>query len=392
MQEQYPLWPKYEADEIAEAMQILASGRVNYWTGNKGRKFEQQFAEYIGCKHAIAVANGTLALELALRAINLAPGDEVIVPSKTFIATASVVVTCNASPVVADVELDSHNISAATIEPLITSRTKAVVVVHLNGIPCDMEPIIELARANNLVVIEDCAQAHGAIYKNKKIGSYGDISTFSFCQDKIMSTAGEGGMLLTNNESFWKKAWSYKDHGKDYDLLQTKNPKPGFRYVHTSFGTNYRLTELQSAVGLLQLSKLDKWIEARTKNAEILRVAIKDNPAFRAYEPNADSKPAYYKFQFNVVPENLNKGLTRNMIIAELQKRSVPCAEGCCSEIYLEQAFTNNNLGPTQRLPNASVLSETSLILPVHPNLTPSHMHKMVEAINEVMSHEYISN
>ena len=207
-------WPRFDEEEIYAAEQVLRSGKVNYWTGEEGKIFEKEFAEYVGVKHGIAVANGTVALELALEALGIAEGDEVIVPSRTFIASASAVVMRGAVPKIADIDPVSQNISVKSIRDQISPRTKAIIVVHLGGWPCEMDEILAIARNHNLFVIEDCAQAHGASYKGKRVGSFGDIAAFSFCQDKIMTTAGEGGMVVTNNPTLWKRAWSFKDHGE----------------------------------------------------------------------------------------------------------------------------------------------------------------------------------
>src|SRR5579859_8051048 len=270
----FPSWPHFEADEIASATRVLESGRVNYWTGEEGRRFEEEFAAHSGCKYGIAVANGTVALELALHALGIGPGDEVIVPSRTFIASASCAVMRGARPVLADVDPDSQNLTADTIRPLITARTKAIIAVHLAGWPCDMEPIMALSRERGLKVIEDCAQCHGATYNNRPVGSLGDVGAFSFCQDKIMTTGGEGGMLTTNDETIWRRAWSFKDHGKSYDAVYNRQYPSGFRWLHESFGTNWRLTEFQSALGRTLLRKLPRMVDVRRRNAAILTQAF----------------------------------------------------------------------------------------------------------------------
>lgn len=382
-----PGWPYIAADEIAAVTKVLESGKINYWTGDVGRQFETEFAKYIGVKHAIALANGTLALELALKALPLQPGDEVIVPSKTFIATASCVVACGGVPVVADVDLDSQNISAATIAPHINERTKAIIVVHFAGLACDMDPILELGRKHNLFVIEDCAQAHGATYKGKQVGSLADVGLFSFCQDKIMTTGGEGGMLVTNNTELWRKAWEYKDHGKDYDAVHAKHDPQnvGFKWLHNSFGSNYRLTEMQSAIGLQQLRKLPQWLEQRRANAAILAAELAQVPGLQVHVANNDFNHAYYKFYFTIDPTKLNKSWTKEKIMTALSEVGVPCREGSCSEIYRELAFVNSGYAPKQPFANAQQLSQVTLMLPVHPTMDASHIQAMVNAIKEVM-------
>lgn len=249
-------WPFFADDEIEAAVQVLRSGRVNYWTGTVGRLFEKEFAAFVGCDHAVAVVNGTAALECALKALGIGPGDEVITTSRTFIASASCAVMLGARPVIADVDHDSQNITAESISRVLTPRTKAIVAVHLAGWPCEMDEILALAHERGIKVVEDCAQAVGATYKGRPIGSLGDVAAFSFCQDKIMTTAGEGGMVTTNSAELWNSMWSLKDHGKSYVAVYHREHAPGFRWLHESFGTNWRLTEVQSAVGRIQLRKL----------------------------------------------------------------------------------------------------------------------------------------
>lgn len=382
----FPVWPVIEHDEIEAATQVLRSGKINYWTGSQGRDFERAFANYIGCEYAIALANGTLALELALKAIKLQPGAEVIVPSKTFIATASAVVACNGTPIVADVDLHTQNITLDTIKPLVTTKTQAIIVVHLGGLSCDMDPIVQFAQENNIKVIEDCAQSHGAQYKGKMAGNLADVSVFSFCQDKIMTTGGEGGMLVTNNSEIWRRAWEYKDHGKDYEAVHdASNPTPGFKWVHNSFGSNYRLSEIQSSIGLVQLSKLSAWIELRQRNARFLLNGLKNIPAIFIFNPSADYQHAYYKFYFHIDQSKLKSGWSRDKISAALNEMGIPCREGVCSEIYREEAFIQRGFGPKNRLPNAQVLSSNSLILPVHHTLELAHMQIMLDGIKQVM-------
>src|SRR5208282_1519874 len=266
----FPSWPYFEADEIEAAASVLRSGKVNYWTGDLGRRFEDEFAAYVGCRHAVALSNGTVALELALHALGVGAEDEVITTSRTFIASASCAVMRGARPVLADVDRDSQNITAETIRAALSPRTKAIIAVHLAGWPCDMDPILRLAGERGLKVIEDCAQALGATYKGRPVGSMGDAAAFSFCQDKIMTTGGEGGMMTTHNEEVWKRAWSFKDHGKSYDAVHRRAHPPGFRWLHESFGTNWRMTEMQSAIGRVALRKVAAWVEIRRRNAAIL--------------------------------------------------------------------------------------------------------------------------
>jgi dTDP-4-amino-4,6-dideoxygalactose transaminase len=377
-------WPHFAPDQIDAAVRVLKSGKVNYWTGEEGREFEREFAAQAGCKYAVALANGTVALELALYALGIGPGDEVIVPSRTFVATASCAVMRGATPVVADVDADSQNLTAETIRPLLTPRTRAIIPVHLAGWPCDMDPILALAREYDLRVIEDCAQAHGATYKGRPVGSMSDVAAFSFCQDKIMTTGGEGGMITTNNKGIWDLAWSFKDHGKSYDAVYNREHLPGFRWLHESFGTNWRLTEFQSALGRVLLRNLPAMLETRRRNAAILTEAFQHHPALRVTQPPSHVVHPYYKYYVFVRPEELSNGWTRDRILSALVAEGIPCYSGSCSEIYLEKAFTQD-LRPAERWPVAKELGETSLMFLVHPTLSENDMHDICRAVTKVM-------
>ena len=378
-------WPQFESDEIEAATRVLRSGKINYWTGEEGRRFEEEFAAQAGCKYGVAVANGTVALELALYALGIGSGDEVIVPSRTFIASASCAVMRGAKPVLADVDRNSQNLTADTIRPLITSRTKAVIAVHLAGWPCDLDPILGLAREHGLKVVEDCAQCHGATYDGRPVGSLGDVAAFSFCQDKIMTTGGEGGMLTTNDETIWRRAWSFKDHGKNYDTVYNRQHPPGFRWLHESFGTNWRLTEMQSAMGRVLLRKLPRFVEARRKNASILTERFATIPGLRVAVPPREIGHSYYKYYAFVRPENLRDGWNRDRVIAAINAEGIPCFSGSCSEIYLENAF-NAEIRPRERLRVARELGETSLMFLVHPTLSEKEMLDACSAVQKVFA------
>ena len=380
-----PPWPNFEPEEIEAAERVLRSGKVNYWTGEEGRQFEKEYAEYVGTKYAVAVANGTVGLELALYALGIGPGDEVITTSRTFIASASCVVMRGAKPVIADVDRNSQNITAETIRPAITPRTKAIIAVHLAGWPCDMDPILDLAREHGLKVIEDCAQANGARYKDRPVGSMGDINSFSFCQDKIMTTGGEGGLVTTNSEELWERAWSFKDHGKSYDAVYRRQHAPGYRWLHEQFGTNWRLTEMQSAIGRVLLRKLDAQVAIRRRHAVRLNTAFAEIPALRTTVPPAHTFHSYYKYYVFVRPERLAPGWSRDRIQAAILAEGIPCFSGSCSEIYLEKAFDGTR--PGQRLPAARELGETSLMFLVHPTLSEREVDDTVAAVAKVIEH-----
>lgn len=380
-----PVWPFYSEDEIQAVNSVLRKGKVNYWTGNEVQDFEREFSEFIGMPYAIALANGSVALELALYALGIGAGDDVIVTSRSFVASASCVVQSGATPIFADINSENQNITAETISDVLTQKTKAIIVVHLAGWPCEMDEITQLANEKNIKIIEDCAQAHGAMYKGKRVGSFGDAAAFSFCQDKIMSTGGEGGILLLKEKELFERAWSYKDHGKNYDSKKYKNYSSEFRWIHDSFGTNWRLTEMQAAIGRIQLNKLDDWVKIRAKNAAILNDYFQDNIALRITLPKDYILHAYYKYYVFLDFSQLKEGTTRTQILELMKKNKIPCSTGTCSEIYREKSFINAGLSPKCRLPVAAELGETSLALPVHPTLEDIHMEHIASSVNEII-------
>jgi dTDP-4-amino-4,6-dideoxygalactose transaminase len=378
-------WPSYAADEIDAVRRVLESGNVNYWTGRECQEFEKEYAAYVGRRHAIALANGSLALELALYAFDIGAGDEVITTARTFIASAGCAVMRGATPVCADIDAASQNITAATIRAVLTPRTRAVVVVHLAGWPCDMAPIVELCRERNLVLIEDCAQAHGASYQGRPVGSFGDAAAFSFCQDKIITTGGEGGLLLLDDTARWEKAWAYKDHGKSYDAMFRRQHTPGFRWVHESFGSNWRMTEMQAAIGRLQLRKLPDWSAKRRQLAQLLLAGLRDLPGLTVAAPPAGVEHGYYKFYAFLNAEKLQPGWNQQRVIAAINAEGVPCMNGSCGEIYREKAFVDAGLAPATPLPVAARLCTTSLCFVVHPTLVADDMHDTCAAVAKVL-------
>ncbi|WP_265529498.1 DegT/DnrJ/EryC1/StrS family aminotransferase [Sphingomicrobium marinum] len=380
-------WPSFGEEEISAVADVLRSNKVNYWTGQEGREFEKEFAAAFDSKHAIAVANGTVALDLALIGIGIGPGDEVIVTPRTFLASVSSVVTAGATPVFADVDRNSGNIEAHTIEPVITDKTKAIIPVHLAGWPADMDPIMALADKHGLKVIEDCAQAHGARYKGKSVGSIGHVGAWSFCQDKIMTTGGEGGMVTTDDEEMWSRMWSYKDHGKSWDAVYNREHAPGFRWLHESFGTNWRMTELQSVIGRKQVAMMPAWHQRRTDIASAYQAAWGAIEGLRLPRPAPDNgtRHAWYKFYGYVEPEKLAAGWDRDRIIAEIVDAGVPCFQGSCSEVYNEKAFDGTGLRPEAPLPVAKELGETSIMWLCHPTLTDEEVEKVATVSADVL-------
>ncbi|PML12518.1 DegT/DnrJ/EryC1/StrS family aminotransferase [Vibrio breoganii] len=379
-------WPSFTKEEANAVSQVVLSNKVNYWTGQEGREFEKEFASWAGCEYAVALGNGTLALDIALRALDIGNGDEVITTPRTFLASASSIVTSGASPVFADVDLNSQNITAQSIEAVLTPNTKAVIVVHLAGMPAEMDDIMALSKKHGFYVIEDCAQAHGAKYRGKSVGTIGHIGAWSFCQDKIMTTGGEGGMVTTNDKALWSKMWSYKDHGKSFDAIYNREHPPGFRWLHESFGTNWRMTEMQAAIGRIQLTRMADWTEKRQANgAEIDKIASKFN-VVRTVDVPDYIEHAEYKHYLFIEPQNLAEGWSRDRIVEEVVARGVPAFQGSCSEVYLEKAFDGTPWRPKNRLNNAVELGETSLMFLVHPTLTPAEIELTCSVLDEVFS------
>lgn len=378
-------WPSFSEEEADRAREIILSNKVNYWTGQECRNFEKEFSAWAGVQYAVAVANGTVALDLALKALEIGPGDEVIVTSRTFLASVSSIVNCGATPVFADVNCDSQNIDAETIFPVLSERTKAIICVHLAGWPCDMDPIMDIAKQFGLKVIEDCAQAHGASYKGRPVGSIGDVGAWSFCQDKIMTTAGEGGMVTTNDRELWSRMWSYKDHGKSWEAVYERSHEPGFRWLHEGFGTNWRMLEVQGAIGRIQLKRMPQWHAKRRANAERIWACARALPGLRVPTVPKDIVHAAYKCYVFIEAAHLKEGWSRDRIITEILDQGVPCYSGSCSEVYLEKAFDGTGWQPAQRLPVAKELGETSIMFLVHPTLSSEEIVKTCQALENVM-------
>jgi len=378
-------WPSFTQEEASSIQRVLLSNKVNYWTGEECRKFEKEFASWSESKYAVSLGNGTLALDVAFKALNIVDGDEVIVTSRTFIASVSSIVNSGATPIFTDVDLASQNITPENIRSVITDKTKAIVCVHLAGWPCDMDEIMIIANEYDLYVIEDCAQAHGAKYKGKPVGSIGHIGCWSFCQDKIMTTGGEGGMVTTNDESLWRKMWAYKDHGKSYEAVYERKQPEGFRWLHESFGTNWRMTEMQAVIGRIQLKRMSDWHKKRLNNANSIWSAAKKCKGLRVpVIPNHIEHAAYKCYIFVKGGVEL-----RDKIMMEINEKGVPCYSGSCSEVYLEKAFDNTGFRPKERLPVAKELGETSLMFLVHPTLTKEEIQKTCDILTEVVLANY---
>ncbi|WP_298808218.1 DegT/DnrJ/EryC1/StrS aminotransferase family protein [uncultured Psychrobacter sp.] len=385
-------WPKFTQQEADAVSRVLLSNKVNYWTGEECRQFEREFADWTGSKYAIALGNGTLALDVALQALDIGTDDEVIVTPRTFIASISSIVNAGATPIFADVDEATGNITAETITAVLSDKTKGIVCVHLAGWPCDMDSIMALADEHDLYVIEDCAQAHGARYKGRSVGSIGHVGAWSFCQDKIMTTGGEGGMVTTDSELLWRKMWAYKDHGKSYAAVYETEQSPGYNWLHESFGTNWRMTEMQGVLGRIQLEKMSKWTAKRAANAQaILEACSKWEsegylcvPRLEHLAQFSNANHAYYKLYVYVQSDNLPDGWTRDRIIEAINNQGVPCFSGSASEVYLEKAFDNTGLRPSIRLPMAKQLGESSLMFLVHPTLAAAEIELTIQAIDGV--------
>ena len=378
-------WPSFTEEEANAVRDVILSNKVNYWTGQETRSFEKEFAAWAGTEYAVALANGTVALDLALKALQIGAGDEVIVTSRTFLASVSSIVNAGAVPVFADVDLDSQNITLESIQRVLTARTRAIICVHLAGWPCDMDPIMALAKSHDLKVIEDCAQAHGALYKGRPVGSIGHIGAWSFCQDKIMTTGGEGGMVTTNDRQMWADMWAYKDHGKSWDAVYEREHAPGFRWLHETFGTNWRMLEVQAVIGRIQLGRMQAWQATRLQNAQAIWSAASSLSALRVPEVPAEIQHAAYKCYVFVRPEHLKEGWSRDRILNEISSRGVPVFSGSCSEVYLEKAFDNTGWRPVERLPHAKELGETSLMFLVHPTLTQQEIVLTCKTLTDVI-------
>jgi dTDP-4-amino-4,6-dideoxygalactose transaminase len=379
-------WPSFTEEEANAVRDVILSNKVNYWTGQECREFETEFAAWAGCDYAVSLANGTLALDVALLALGIGPGDDVVVTPRTFLASVSCVVNIGATPVFADVDRDSQNITADTIRAVLTPRTKAIICVHLAGWPCDMDPIMELAREHQLWVIEDCAQAHGAQYKGRSVGTIGDIGAWSFCQDKIMTTGGEGGMVTTQNRELWSRMWSLKDHGKSWEAVYEREHAPGFRWLHDSFGSNMRMMEIQAVIGRAQLQRLPQWHTTRLAYAKRIWRTAAGLPGLRAPMPPTYMTHAAYKCYVFVEPNAWKTGWNRDRALDEFAQRGIPCYTGSCSEVYLEKAFDNTGWRPTRRLPVAKELGETALMFLVHPTLTDAEIDLTCAALTDIFA------
>jgi dTDP-4-amino-4,6-dideoxygalactose transaminase len=387
----------YNKNQIKAVSEVLKRNKTNYWTGLECKKFEKEFSKYHNTKYSIAVSNGSIALELGLKALNLKNGDEVIVTPRSFIISASCVVNLGLKPVFADVDKNG-NLDIKEISKVYNKRVKAIIIVHLNGMPCELNPIVKFAKKNKVFLIEDCAQSHGAKYKGKPVGSFGDVATWSFCQDKIISTGGEGGMISTNNKKIWKKCWSLKDHGKDFNKVFFKKFKTGYKWLHDHLGSNYRMTEMQASIGRIQLKELDNQIKKRN---QIVKLYIKHlDKYFKEYNffyklnfkcsgcDHANCQKCVHAFyRFNLVIKS--KKIKQLKLINDFNKNNIKCLVGACPEIYREKIFKKSKFSPKKRLPNAKFIGQRSITFPINPYISLKIIKKDIKIIDKILS-EYI--
>ena len=375
-------WPSYTQEEIKKVSEVIKSGKVNYWTGNEVKNFEKEFSNYFGNKYSIAVCNATLALEASLLALNIGKGDEVITTPRSYNASASCILRVGAKPVFADIEIDTQNISVKDIKKKISNKTKAIICVHLGGTPCDISEIKKIAKKKGIKLIEDCSQAHGAKYKNKYVGSFSDIAVWSFCNDKIISTIGEGGMISTNDKKLFFKLWSLKEIGKDFKKSNTSF-LPKFKWTHDYIGANLRMTEVQAAVGRIQLKNLNSMIKVRRKLAKIVIDFLEKNELFFTFKLNKNYFSSFYRLYFFLDKKKLSKKISREKIIKFLRKDGNDVSVGSCPEIYLEKPF-RKILRKKIILPNTKYLSTISLALSFSHLTTKKEIYQFLNSIKKI--------
>lgn len=379
----YPKWPTYSSSEIKKVKEILNSGKVNYWTGDNCNNFENKFAKHFNKKFGISVATGSIALDLAIKSLNLKKNDQVLVTPRSYIASASCVISQNLMPIFVDIDLNSQNILYEDLKKKITRNTKAIILVHLAGYPCDMDKIVKICKKYKIKIIEDCSQAHGAKYNSKFVGSFGDIAIWSFCNDKIMSTGGEGGMLLTNNYQYYKKIFALKDCGKNIDKIKKNTFKPKFQWIHDSIGNNFRMTEMQAAIGIIQLRNLNKWVKKRNSFSLKINKVLSKFSYIRTTKIPSNIFHSFYRCYFFLNKKIIKNKFTREALIKTLKKYNIDCNVGSCPEIYLEGAF--KKIKNVKRLKNAKILGETSVALFVNHNFNKIHETKYLNNLNKVL-------
>lgn len=376
-------WPNFNHNIIHSVKKVITSGNINYTSGPYGKKFEKKFSEFIKNKYSIAICNGTAALEVAIKSLNLPKNSEIIVTARSFFSSASCIVNTGHIPVFSDVDLITQNISIDKINDKLNKKTKAIICVHLAGLPCPMKEIMHLAKKRKLKIIEDCSQAHGASIDNKYVGSFGDVSTWSFCTDKIISTLGEGGMISTNNRNIYNFCKRYINHG-----TQIKNLGSSEKFVYNKnfFGTNLRITEIQSISGLLQLKDLRKIQKKREKmSMSYYNLFSKYQNYLNCYIPSPHIKSAWYRFYFFLKLNKVINQKIRFLIIKNLKKEGIKCFTGACPEIYMEKSFKKLKNFKINRLKNCIALGKSSLALDVNHTLSWNQHKKELFKIKKVL-------
>lgn len=380
----------FDCDEIDAVEDVLRSGRVNYWTGSACKEFEAAWSAAHGGVRAISMANGSVTMEAALRALGIGAGDEVIVSPRSYVASAMCVLLAGATPVFADVDPTSGCITPETADAVRSPRTRAIIPVHIGGWPCDMHGLTAWAAPQGIHIIEDCAQAHGAHIAGRPVGTFGTFASWSFCQDKIMTTGGEGGMLCTADESLHARCWSFSQHGKDaFEARAPHAPDvPGsFRWMIRHEGTNLRMTEMQAAIGICQLRKLQSWVDARRRNSLIMQDALRSVAGLSV--PATPEGHAHYRCVAFV--EGPDAPARRDLMLRALGAEGIPAMHGSCGEIYREDVFTARNLTPAAmgrgildsegRLPTARRLHETCLTFLVHHTIDEESMRAYASSV-----------
>ena len=378
-------WPSYSKLELKAVSKVLSSGKVNYLYGQYGKIFEKNFARYINTKYSIAISNGTVALELALLSLSLNHNDEVIVTPRSYFSSASSILKVGLKPIFADIDINSQNITLDSIKKLINKKTKVIICVHLAGFPCDMNEISSFARKKKIKIIEDCSQAHGAKIKNKKVGSFGDISVWSFCNDKIISTGGEGGMLTTNHRKYWQFMWSYKDQGKNYQKFFSKKNNNKFKYIHDNIGSNFRITEIQSIIGIIQLQNLDKNIKLRNIYAKLINKTLIKFPSVQTTKIKKYYIHSYYRYYFFINQKYLKKKWNRDKILKKISSYNINCGTGSCPTIYKEKPFRNIFKTHKRKFINAEKLGKSSISLAIHHKLNYKEVILICNILNKVL-------
>ena len=366
MNKKFTNWPQFSRSEIQSVTNVLRSSKVNYLTGKYGKKFELKFSQYLNIKYSTAVSNGTVALELAILSLDIKKGDEIIVTPRSFFASVSSIIKVGAIPIFADVDIETQNISLNSIKKVLSKKTKAILCVHLAGLPCDMEKICKFAKEKKIFIIEDCAQSHGASINKKNVGTFGNVAAWSFCNDKIISTGGEGGMVTTNSLKIKKFVESYKDHGKNFTKYNSIKKNQKFRYLHDSIGSNYRITEMQSVLGIEQLKYLNKNISIRNKYAKIFDKSLKKFKFINLFLTKKNYVNAYYRYYFKINSKFLKKNWNRDKILKKLNEYSIPSGTGSCPEIYKEEAIKKLKIFQKSDLKNAHILSKNTITINFH--------------------------